>query len=220
MCLPDIAPDAGSPPVVGPAVAAPCALPDPVPPLPFPPAPCADMAQVRARNAGTAKTSLRFTCFSIAFVEMQSIPRCFRSDISLRKRCAIRLSIGVTFMLLFGSSTCSTPVNRIERMTTMKQSTLTAVVCRADPRSADAQMLLDELSDARPLYWDGGQSLFDIEDACSARGGFVIARTSSGAAIGCGAFRIPKAPLRRCGAQTNLLPAGIQRSWNGNRPTP
>lgn len=103
----------------------------------------------------------------------------------------------------------------------MKQSTLTAVVCRADPRSADAQMLLDELSAALALSTsDGGQSRFDIEDACAARGGFVIARTSSGAAIGCGAFRIPKARLRRCGAQTNLLPAGIQRSWNGNRPTP
>jgi GNAT superfamily N-acetyltransferase len=51
-------------------------------------------------------------------------------------------------------------------------------------------MLLDELSATLALSTgDGGQSRFDIEDACSARGGFVIARTTSGAAIGCGACR-------------------------------
>ncbi|WP_244851226.1 GNAT family N-acetyltransferase [Caballeronia sp. SL2Y3] len=64
------------------------------------------------------------------------------------------------------------------------------LVRREDPWSLEAQALLDELSAMLAVFsGDGGQSRFSPEDACSARGAFVVARTTQGLALGCGAFR-------------------------------
>ncbi|ACC74121.1 GNAT family N-acetyltransferase [Paraburkholderia phymatum] len=59
-----------------------------------------------------------------------------------------------------------------------------------DPCTQDAQLLLDECAATLALYsGDGGQSRFRLEEVCSARGAFVVARTRQGAPLGCGAFR-------------------------------
>jgi len=64
------------------------------------------------------------------------------------------------------------------------------LVRREDPWSLDAQALLDELSAMLALFsGDSGQSRFSLEDVCTARGGFLVARTTQGIALGCGAFR-------------------------------
>ncbi|VXB43183.1 GCN5-related N-acetyltransferase [Burkholderia sp. 8Y] len=64
------------------------------------------------------------------------------------------------------------------------------LVRREDPWSLDAQALLDELSAMLAVFsGDSGQSRFCLEDVCSARGAFVVARTAQGFALGCGAFR-------------------------------
>lgn len=72
----------------------------------------------------------------------------------------------------------------------MKQTTLAVLVRREDPRSDNALLLLDELSATlAALTGDSGQSRFDVNDICTAQGGFVIARSARGALLGCGAFQ-------------------------------
>ncbi|WP_244818432.1 GNAT family N-acetyltransferase [Caballeronia sp. Lep1P3] len=72
----------------------------------------------------------------------------------------------------------------------MTPSETAILVRREDPWSLDARALLDELSAMLAIFsGDGGQSRFCLEDVCSARGGFLVARTAQGFALGCGAFR-------------------------------
>ncbi|MDR5741297.1 MULTISPECIES: GNAT family N-acetyltransferase [unclassified Caballeronia] len=64
------------------------------------------------------------------------------------------------------------------------------LVQREDPWSKDAQALLDELSAMLAVFsGDSGQSRFCLQDVCSARGAFLVARNEQGIALGCGAFR-------------------------------
>ena len=64
------------------------------------------------------------------------------------------------------------------------------VVERADAGSAEAQALMDELSDAlRAITGDSGRASFDPADVCVPRGCFAIARDASGRPLGCGALR-------------------------------
>lgn len=59
-----------------------------------------------------------------------------------------------------------------------------------DPYSDDASMLMDELSEClRMITGDNGKNSFNIEDVCSDRSVFVIARDRDGTAVGCGAVR-------------------------------
>ncbi|MEX3924957.1 MULTISPECIES: GNAT family N-acetyltransferase [Paraburkholderia] len=72
----------------------------------------------------------------------------------------------------------------------MKESAVVVTVRREDPATRDAGLLLDELSAMVALYCgDGAQSRFNEQDAMTPRGAFVIARTTDGQAIGCGALR-------------------------------
>ncbi|WP_177200441.1 GNAT family N-acetyltransferase [Paraburkholderia diazotrophica] len=88
------------------------------------------------------------------------------------------------------------------------------VIQREDPYSLDAQILMDELSAMlATLSGDGGQSRFCADDVCSARGAFVLARTSQGTPLGCGAFRrfdFGVAELKRVYARPNK--AGVGRA--------
>jgi GNAT superfamily N-acetyltransferase len=93
----------------------------------------------------------------------------------------------------------------------MQPSETVGVSCE-DPRSQDARILLDELTTTLALFWgDGAQSRFQVEDACDAGGGFVIARTAQGAPVGCGAFRRfdnGVAELKRIYSRANILGVG------------
>ncbi|MEX3936663.1 GNAT family N-acetyltransferase [Paraburkholderia phymatum] len=96
----------------------------------------------------------------------------------------------------------------------MMESAMDFVIQREDPYSLDAQMLMDELSAMLALLsGDGGQSRFCTDDVCSARGAFMIARTSHGTLLGCGAFRrfdFGVAELKRIYARSNK--AGVGRA--------
>ncbi|MBP0588293.1 GNAT family N-acetyltransferase [Paraburkholderia sp. LEh10] len=89
---------------------------------------------------------------------------------------------------------------------------MTVIVRREDPHSQDAQTLLDELSATLALYsGDGGRSRFSVEEFCSARGAFVVARTVQGVPLGCGAFRRHDdgvAELKRIYSRPNSLGVG------------
>ncbi|MDR5733469.1 GNAT family N-acetyltransferase [Caballeronia sp. LZ025] len=72
----------------------------------------------------------------------------------------------------------------------MTPSGTAILVQREDPWSKDAQALLDELSAMLAVYsGDSGQSRFCLQDVCSARGAFLVARNEQGFSLGCGAFR-------------------------------
>ncbi len=59
-----------------------------------------------------------------------------------------------------------------------------------DPASADARALMDELSATlQDITGDAGTTSFDIASVHDERAAFVIARDSSGRAVGCGALR-------------------------------
>ena len=94
----------------------------------------------------------------------------------------------------------------------MTEPDVAVVVHREDPRSQDAQTLMDELSATLALFsGDGGQARFCVEDAYSARGAFVVARTASGHAIGCGAIRrfgYSVAELKRLYSRPNTTGVG------------
>jgi GNAT superfamily N-acetyltransferase len=63
-------------------------------------------------------------------------------------------------------------------------------VSRADPGSADARRLMDELSAIlAAITGDSGRASFDPADVRAGRACFAIARDADGRALGCGAFR-------------------------------
>jgi GNAT superfamily N-acetyltransferase len=63
------------------------------------------------------------------------------------------------------------------------------VILAVDAASADAQSLLDELSDVLlRINGDSGRSSFDAE-AATLRGGFYLARDGAGELLGCAALR-------------------------------
>lgn len=60
----------------------------------------------------------------------------------------------------------------------------------ADPESPEAQQLLESLSATlQQITGSGGAASFDVSDVKVERACFVIARSSAGAAVGCGAIR-------------------------------
>ncbi|MES2321275.1 MAG: GNAT family N-acetyltransferase [Pseudomonadota bacterium] len=64
------------------------------------------------------------------------------------------------------------------------------IVSTCDPDSADARVLVDELSRAlAAITGDSGASSFSADDTRAARSCFVIARAADGALLGCGALR-------------------------------
>jgi N-acetylglutamate synthase-like GNAT family acetyltransferase len=72
----------------------------------------------------------------------------------------------------------------------MTRTATTVLVERDDPWCHDARVLLDELGALLALTsGSSGQSRFFMEEVCSVRGAFLIARTSDGQALGCGGFR-------------------------------
>lgn len=72
----------------------------------------------------------------------------------------------------------------------MTPSGTAILVQREDPWSQDARALLDELSAMLAVFsGDSGQTRFCLQDVCSARGAFLVARDELGIALGCGAFR-------------------------------
>lgn len=63
-------------------------------------------------------------------------------------------------------------------------------VAQEDVLSAEAQALMSELSEVLVVITgDSGKSSFDPRDVCIEGGRFVVARTSEGTAVGCGALR-------------------------------
>ena len=59
-----------------------------------------------------------------------------------------------------------------------------------DPASADAQVLIDALSDTLAgITGDSGRSGFDPADVRDPRSLFVVARAQDGTPVGCGAYR-------------------------------
>jgi len=71
----------------------------------------------------------------------------------------------------------------------MRESSVIVVVRREDPCTLDARMLLDELSALAALYGAStASSRFHDGDVQTARSAFVVARTTDGEAIGCGAL--------------------------------
>ncbi len=64
------------------------------------------------------------------------------------------------------------------------------IISAGDPRSADAILLMRELSDClHAITGDGGQSSFNVEDICVPGSLFAIVRNLQGDGVGCGAFR-------------------------------
>lgn len=71
----------------------------------------------------------------------------------------------------------------------MNQTQMNVVVRKESPESNDAQTLLDELDATLALFYghrSGGRLLHEVS---SARGTFLIIRTTDGFPIGCGALR-------------------------------
>jgi ribosomal protein S18 acetylase RimI-like enzyme len=63
-------------------------------------------------------------------------------------------------------------------------------VAPEDPATADASYLLENLSKALArITGDSGNASFDPDDVRGANAQFVVARTSTGEPVGCGAFR-------------------------------
>lgn len=63
-------------------------------------------------------------------------------------------------------------------------------VTREDPATADAQALIDELSDTLArITGDSGRASFDPGEVRGEKALFVVARDLDGRAVGCGAFR-------------------------------
>jgi N-acetylglutamate synthase-like GNAT family acetyltransferase len=72
----------------------------------------------------------------------------------------------------------------------MKVPSLTTVVRRETPYCEDGRVLLDEAGAIMAMYLgDSGTARFSLDDLCSARGAFVVARQADGALLGCGALR-------------------------------
>lgn len=65
-----------------------------------------------------------------------------------------------------------------------------AVVAREDPADADAQGLIDELSDAlTAITGASGRASFDASEVRGPRACFAVARDAGGRPLGCGALR-------------------------------
>lgn len=63
-------------------------------------------------------------------------------------------------------------------------------VAVADPETADATLLLEELSDQLSLITgSSGKASFDVHDVRGERARFVVARDGDGNPVGCGALR-------------------------------
>lgn len=74
------------------------------------------------------------------------------------------------------------------RLTRLHQVMLT--ITNEDPESPAAAQLIDALSETlAKITGDSGKSSFDPDDIRGTRGRFVIARTTIGFPVGCGAFR-------------------------------
>ncbi|TAM07009.1 MAG: GNAT family N-acetyltransferase [Paraburkholderia sp.] len=72
----------------------------------------------------------------------------------------------------------------------MNELCVVATVRREDPRTPDATVLLEEFGAMIALYRaDDRKARFAVEDLCTVRSAFVVARTIDGRAIGCGALR-------------------------------
>lgn len=66
----------------------------------------------------------------------------------------------------------------------------TITISLENPYSEDATHLMDELSASlQSITGDSGRSSFDLNDVCQPRSAFVIGRSETGAALGCGAIR-------------------------------
>ena len=64
------------------------------------------------------------------------------------------------------------------------------MISAESPFSPDATSLMDELSEClEAITGNSGKNSFDANDVCNDKAIFVIARSQSGKAIGCGAFR-------------------------------
>jgi GNAT superfamily N-acetyltransferase len=63
-------------------------------------------------------------------------------------------------------------------------------ITNEDPESAAAAQLIDALSETlAKITGDSGKFSFDSNDVRGSRARFVVARTSTGTPVGCGAFR-------------------------------
>jgi ribosomal protein S18 acetylase RimI-like enzyme len=63
-------------------------------------------------------------------------------------------------------------------------------ICEEDPRSVDAVLLLDELSDElEALAGSSGRASFNVAEMDGPRAVFAVARNELGYAVGCGAIR-------------------------------
>ena len=64
------------------------------------------------------------------------------------------------------------------------------IVTNEDPASPSAASLIEALSETLvKITGDSGKSSFDPNDVRGSRARFVVARTSAGTSVGCGAFR-------------------------------
>ncbi len=64
------------------------------------------------------------------------------------------------------------------------------LITRENPRSEDAQLMMEELSQClNQITGDSGINSFNVEDVCHKRAVFAIARDKNGFPVGCGAFR-------------------------------
>lgn len=73
---------------------------------------------------------------------------------------------------------------------------------------------MDELSEClQNITGDSGKDSFDVNDVCSDRAIFVIARNQSGKAIGCGAFR----PMDKTTAEVKRMYAKEKGMGIGNK---
>ena len=64
------------------------------------------------------------------------------------------------------------------------------LITRENPRSEDAQLMMEELSQClNQITGDSGINSFNVEDVCHKRAVFAIARDKNGFPVGCGALR-------------------------------
>lgn len=90
----------------------------------------------------------------------------------------------------------------------------TVVISAESPFSADATSLMNELSKClQDITGNSGNSSFDANDVCNSKAMFVIARTQSGKAVGCGAFR----PINEETAEVKRMYAKEKGMGIGNR---
>lgn len=94
----------------------------------------------------------------------------------------------------------------------MSSATDQIIISAADPESAEAQMLIDELSERlQQISGDGGRSSFQADEVRGERAVFVIARDASRHPLGCGALRPlanDSAELKRMYARPNSRGTG------------